>query len=255
MRTVLTCLWAGHDLPDYSAGKYGPADVLNLWRGVRKHVTDGRLCVLADETFQQALQGPLFDELVGRLSQEEQVALPHTLLVKPMHGYGRKHGGWSHVLEAFNPALVKSLGGSRLLLVGLDTVFVRNSDWLFDEPFESEVGLPADPYNLNGPPCDAVVTYAAAGADIVWTEFMLANESVVWPYPYFGRASEMVLLQALAARHGWVKLEGDYMDRLVSFKAVVRPHGLPDSATIVYFHGSPKPRELPADHPLTQGML
>ena len=254
-RHVLTCLWAGHDLPGYSANKYGVIDVLNLWLGVHRHVTGGHLTVLADDEHVAKLTGEAMQLASRQLTVDERAALPHTLHIRPLQGYGKRHGGWSHVLEAFNPDLLRALGGNRFLVVGLDTLFVRNSDWLFDWD-TSPVGLPADPYNLAGPPCDAVVTYSKAGADDVWAEFMHANGSVTWPYPYAGgRASEMVLLQSLYDRRQWAKIEGPTMGRLASYKALVRPYGLPERCSVVYFHGHPKPQEMPLGDPLWQHML
>jgi hypothetical protein len=237
-REVVCCLWAGHDLPGYSANRYGAADVANLLRGVRRFVPDGRLTVLADIEHMAKLAG---------------LAPDAALNVLPLFGFGLRHGGWSHVFEAFTPALRRLLNMApeqRMLVVGLDTVFVRDSSWLFDWD-AAPIGLPADPYNLTGPPCDAVIIADAKGASIVWEEFERAYALPVFPHRYAGHASEMTALQHLSAQHRWPKIEGDNMHRLVSYKgARVADFGIPQSATVVYFHGHPKPRDLAASDPV-----
>jgi len=253
-RDVVCCLWAGHDLPGYSANQYTELDVWNLWRGVHQHVTNGRLTVLADETWYERLTAPKAAETSKHLTDEEVVAIEHTLNVRPMKGHGTKHRGWTHVFEAFDPDLRKALdvrAGQRLVAVGLDTIFVRNSDWLWEWEM-SPVGLPADPYSLNGAPCDAVITMNLEGSRQIWDEWVRseAADPGSFPHMYAGKPSEMALLQACYARLGWTKLEGDTMDKLASYKALVKPYGLPDHTTVVYFHGKPKPRDLRATDPI-----
>lgn len=258
-RTVVACLWDGTDLHT-KPGTYSPMDVLRLWHGVRRHITGGELIVLADEHY-----APMLDEMkhnLGRpyaeVPEEQTDELLHTFHISNLGGWGERHGGWTHVLEAFADSFLVGYDigrGQRVLLVGLDTVFVRNSDWLFDWD-ASPVGLPADPYNLEGPPCDAVVTFNAEGARVVWNHFRECHESSApFRHLYGGRPSEMVLLQHLFEREGWRRIEGTKMERLVSYKGGnVALKGVPEEATLVYFHGSPKPQDLGINDPMQQYM-
>lgn len=249
MRHVIATLWAGDDLPGYSANKYGVEDVLRLWRGVRKYVTDGVLHVLCDELHMARLA-------LHTLSSDEP-DLRETLRCHYLEGHGI--GGWTPIMEAFSERTLAQLllsdgtikNKQRHLLVGLDTVFVANSDWLFDWDL-APIGLPADPYHPESvQPCDAVVTFDVRGATLAWSEYKSSKLRVPFPHMYAGYPSEMELLRSLHHFFSWPMLEGHKPKKLVSYKAnKVKERGIPEEATIVYFHGYPKPSDLPTTDPV-----
>lgn len=215
MRTVQCCLWRGHETC------YGPDYVELLRRGVERHVPDGRLQVLVDEYHEAAIRKLDVD-------------------VVPFKGFGC--GGWSNVLEAFHPDLAPA-EGERNLLVGLDTVFTGDCEWLFEWD-KAPVGIPLDPLC---PPeaCDAVITYDREGAALVWAEFERTRGTGMKEHFFAGAPSEMALLRNLRAALGWEVLEAE--PRLLrSYKV----HGYDPCASIVYFHGKPRPGDLPEGDPV-----
>lgn len=225
-RIVMTCLWKGEDLPGYSNDVYRPEHVANLAAGVRRHIPDSRLVVLADDHY-----APLID--------------PLPVDVIGFSGWGC--GGWSNVLEAFRPGL-RPPDGDRVLLVGLDTVIVGDCEWLF-EWRDAPIGLPLDPYH-HPEVCDAVVTFDAEGADLVWSAFLESRKDEMRGDLFMGKPSEMALLRRLRARYGWDTLEPEPRGRLMSYKVHVLPDFAFDGASIVYFHGEPKPDELDTRNPI-----
>lgn len=223
---VLANLWDGHDLPSYSGRRY---DVRYAER-LRDAMPDGfALTVLADDAYHDAL----IDAGVPTLK---------------MRGIGC--GGWSHVFEAFHPDAPRSDTG-RTILVGLDTIITGSLDWLATWD-ESPVGLPLDPY-CAPVPCDAVVTFNAEGARMVWERYVRERDADrMARYRLHGCPSEMHLLRGMYAEHGWKPLEPE-PERLLSYKVHVARDGCPwDEASMVYFHGHPKPADLPEDHPLRE---
>lgn len=243
-RTVFVTLWKGEGLPSYSQGQYGVEDVVRLWHGMRRHIPNSRLVVLCDdESFAELCCFAIPKEL-------EHPDMADTSRLVQFEGFGV--GGWTNVLEAMNPDLYDEFvggdGSERALLVGLDTVFTGDCEWLFEWD-EAPIGLPLDPYN-SSQPCDAVVTFDRKGATLAWVEFMAARQHRKFPHLYAGRPSEMVLLQHLWKIHGWPMLETT-MDRLKSFKGCnLRDAAVCPDASLVYFHGRPKIRELATGHPV-----
>jgi len=256
-RTVITCLWAGHDLPGYSSNRYGVEDVLNLWRGVQRHIPGSTLLVLCDEHYERELTT---GRVLDLLEPGEKERDGSTRIVR-FQGHGI--GGWSNVLEAFRPDLHADRDPLEpVLLVGLDTVFVEDCSWLFGIPMHTpaDVLLPPDPVDpMRNPPCDAVVLFNKKGADLVWQEYLRAKAQITdltpFPHLYNGRPSEMVLLQHLWKKHKWPMLEA-HPKKLLSYKQHVRYRSVhvPEGCSIVYFHGVPKPRDLDADDPVRRLM-
>jgi len=248
MKTLFCNLWKGEGLPAFSENAYGPADVLRLWRGMKRHVSDARLVVLTDEHYFDAVNEAIRD--AAQLEQYEGIL--GTCAAEKYEGYGC--GGWTNVMEVFRPDLFERYIGAKFargVVVGLDTVFVRNSDWLW-EWADSPVGLPVDPYDSDVP-CDAVVTFDMIGAHLAWSEHLRAASEVEYPHRLFGKPSEMVLLQHLWRLNNWTMLEAS-MEKLVSYKGkrLAESGAIPPRATVVYFHGRPKPWEIDSGHPVYQ---
>jgi hypothetical protein len=215
---LIANLWRGDDLPGYSRNKYNEEDVINLWKGAKECITNVELHVLCDEYYYERL--------------------PKWLNLHKFKGYGI--GGWTNRLESFN------LLPGRAVMVDLDIVFVRNCDWLWKWN-ESPVGMPVDPYNKSLPSC-GIVTFNSDGGKLVWEEYMRARLKKPFPYEYGGVPSEMVLLQAMFAKHDWQFLEKG-MVKLKSFKGC-NLEAIPPDTDIVYLHGKPKFRDLEVNHPI-----
>ena len=221
----MACLWRGTDLPGYSNDVYDPEYVVALARGVKRHFDDARLHVLVDEYYHSALA--------------QHSGMTGVNLI-PFEGEGC--GGWTNVLEAFRPSLNPNQGETRTVLVGLDTVFMRNCDWLF-EWSSSPVGLPMDPI-MHGNPCDAVVTFDHHSTDIIWSRYVRERERDRMAKYHLGSVpSEMMLLRAMFHEQRWSPLEWEER-KLLSYKCHVRAGRDVELASLVYFHGNPKPHQL-----------
>ena len=234
MHRIFCCLWKGEDLPGFSADKYDVSDVAKLARGFRRHLTvEHEFVLIVDANYDYAARTLLPDDLVT---------------VLPMEGWGI--GGWSNMLEPYRPGLRSS---ERSLLVGLDTIVVGNCDWLFEWD-EAPMGLPWDPFQKETV-CDAVVTWDKHGAEIVWEAFLKSRKDGMKCHLLFGRPSEMILFRDLWTQLGWPTLELT-PKRLLSYKCHVKGRSGRDrswdKASIVYFHGNPKPCHLHKTHPLRQ---
>lgn len=116
-----------------------------------------------------------------------------------------------------------ALPGTRLVLMGLDTVITGSLDEIF--AYAGELAVPRDPY-LKKVPCNAVVLQHGARPDI----------SIV------KSSSDMTALESF--KFEW--LDDLFPGDILSYKVHVknREHGYPK---IVYFHGIPKPHEVTDD--------
>ena len=222
-RYVHTCLWKGKDVPH----EYGVADVVRLETNMLQHIPDATLVCHVDDAHHKA------------------VDLAIKGITVPFLGLGV--GGWSNVLELFGWSHVWE-PKERHLAVGLDTVFVGNCDWLFEWSADP-VGLPLDPYAAPVP-CDAVISFSMRGSIATWGEFLESRQSGMKGDLYANKPSEMALLRRMYAENGWRPLEKK-PHRLLSYKKHVRDERRSiDGASIVYFHGKPKPTDLPKDDPV-----
>lgn len=228
----MSCLWKGEDLPAYSNNAYDVSDLERLWRGVQRSVPPPyRMVVLIDEHYEAKIDRQ--DTLYG-------------VTFAPFKGDGC--GGWSNMLEAFRPWL-RPQGDERVVLVGLDTVFVGDCSWLFEWD-RAPVGLPWDPFETETV-CDGVVSFDEPGAQLVWDAFIHERDrNQMKDHVLAGKPSEMMLLRALWRLHDWPTLE-PVPRRLLSYKVHVKAKKMAwEDASIVYFHGKPKPKDLPEDHPI-----
>lgn len=223
---VFTCLWKADDVPGFCRDVYGPNYVASLMGGVRRNVPRGLLHVLCDDHYYDILNDdPRFNSV--RLEKF----------------YGDNCGGWSQVFEVVRSNLRPRMG-KRHIWVGLDTIFMSNAQWLFDWD-ESIVGLPRDPLYPHKA-CNAVWTWNYEGAAFVWDAYEVAKKDGMKDYLLFDRPSEMQLLRFLCKSGGWKPLENN-PKKLLSYKAHVLQGVNPwkTHATMVYFHGKPKPSDLP----------
>jgi hypothetical protein len=228
---VFSCLWQGTDLPGFSNDAYSPVYVDRLRKGVEKHVPNGQLTMVCDEFYYDKLQGD-----------------PRFKAVRLERFDGHGIGGWTNMLEVFREGLRPKMG-RRHILVGLDTVFVGNSKWLFDWD-KSPIGLPLDPYKAPLP-CNAVTTFNFEGAAFIWDAFEVAKTDGFKDYMMFGCASEMSLLRFLYEQEKWYPLE-PRAKKLLSYKVHWNQMRNPflESPSMVYFHGRPKPHEMTPHDPV-----
>ena len=161
-------------------------------------------------------------------------------------------GGWSMVMEGFNPVH----GFPRGCWCGLDTVFMNN--WYDILTCDLPVGLPKDPY-MRGKPCNAVTTFTRAAADLMYFTYVkrILDTKEWWEGSLMaGQFSEMCFQRLLWAQEGWKTLNDLFPGRLISYKAHFKtnPCSL-KQASVVYFHGTPKMWDLPVDDPVAKEWL
>lgn len=231
MKRAIACLWRGVGLPEFSNDVYDRRYVEALATGIERHVPDGQLTLISDEHYH-----PLVRDIEG---------------VEHVKFHGIDFGGWSRMMETMRPDLWPK-GDERIVGMNLDIVLVGDCSWLWEWD-EADVGLPTDPLHPSVP-ANPVWTWNRAGAKLCWEAYRrilmdrVPTEKVRMPTA-MGQPSEMALFRQLAAEHGWPRLERAFA-RLRSYKKHVLPARSWKDASVVYFHGSPKPHELPETHPL-----
>lgn len=235
MKKIFACLWQGEDLPSYSQDQYDLEYVDLLAKGVERHMPDTELVMLVDDTYWGAIR--------------RRGAVKWVTWKFDGHGIG----GWSNMLEVFRPNLWPE-GDDRYMLIGLDTVLVGDCDWLFEWD-KHPVGLPLDPFHAPIP-CDAVVTWNREGAEIVWKAFLKSKKTGMKKHLLKGKPSEMQLLRDLFVAHKWQTLERE-PKKLLSYKVHVAPRRSNEfmEASVVYFHGRPKPHQLPPTNPVRKAWV
>ena len=244
MKPLITNLWMGKDLPEFSASAYGVRDIEALYHGMKRHVTDGRMFVMVDERAHNLLTIHL------------PTAIYDDITIIPYEGTFDRHGGWSRMLECFSPKTWETMGSpNRAVMFQLDLVLTGNCDWLWSWD-QAPIGLPMDPYQRHKI-TDPVVTFNHAGQTVIWREAMNCVGLDVFPHRLWDLACEMVLLQELVTRHNLPTLEGYTMEKLMSYKAcrLADRATIPDGTSIVYFHGTPKPSQIPDSSPIKQAWL
>lgn len=136
---------------------------------------------------------------------------------------------WQERLTAAEPGYGSMIEPFKLdepmIVCGLDTVVVGNCDDLARYCLEAgAIAAPLDPF-FPEKLCNAVVL-APKGCGYLWREFPGGND-MDWI-----RAQPAAVIDRI------------FPKRVVSFKGYVRHFGVPDEASIVYFHGQEKPHQL-----------
>ena len=240
LKRIRSWLWQPTgDLPSFTEG-YDERYVAALMSGLGRHVTlPWRLELYCDRHW--------FDRLNEWLKGHPQWLATDMLLPILMQ---EPFNGWAHMMEIFKPEHHRPARGERILAVGIDTIIVGDCDWLFEWD-EADCGWIADPY-AKGTISNSVMTFNNLGAACLWDRYLEAKRQ---NFPQwcrmFDQPSEMMIMREHFSKYIHPLLEEE-PHRLLSYKAHTRDGlwwpGTPVS--IVYFHGSPKPHELPFGHPL-----
>jgi hypothetical protein len=195
---VATCLWKANDKSQSFSRGYNEEWVEKLYRGFRRNLT-------------VAFEFVVFVDLFRRFSEP---AIRQTNLATEKPDYGC-------FIEPYRLDLP-------MILVGLDTIIVRNIDHLAEYCLTGEkVALPRDPYkperSING------VALVPAGQRYIFDQWRGEND-MEW-----------------LRKFPWQPIDDLWPGEVLSLKFHdVRRKGLQD-ARIVYFHGNPKPNEMLAN--------
>ena len=148
--------------------------------------------------------------------------------------------GWICIIEKFRPDLTR---GKRFTL-GLDTIITSNIDDICS--FGGPMGMISDTMDT-GRVCNGITIADSKSCDYVWNIWTNRRE---WVYNTFtildGVPSEMMLLRDLFDQGGHCpRLDKIYSNKIFSYKMQFRHNpDLLETASIVYFHGDPKPHQL-----------
>jgi len=142
--------------------------------------------------------------------------------------------GWWAKLILFKPH--PRLIGERTVFLDLDTIIVGTMDFLLD--YAGDFAILRDFYRHDGWG-SAIMSIAPGFGQQVWSGF------------------DRKRMAHHAGDQGWIREQVDFADlwqdvapgKIVSYKVDVQPHGV-NGASVVCFHGVPKPHELPVGDPL-----
>ena len=216
--TFVTALFDGKKLGiPHSTGIYDGTWVDKLYRGIERNYSgDFDLVCLVDKEY---------DDIKEPVSQV------------PFLDMGR---GWICIIEKFRPDLTR---GKRFTL-GLDTIITSNIDDICS--FGGPMGMISDTMDT-GRVCNGITIADSKSCDYVWNIWTNRRE---WVYNTFtildGVPSEMMLLRDLFDQGGHCpRLDKIYPNKIFSYKMQFRHNpDLLETASIVYFHGDPKPHQL-----------
>lgn len=244
-KRVVTWLWKPRgDLPEFTT-QYGVEYVRALLTGLGRNLSPPwRLELWVDENWMQALR--LWLEVHPEFRFTDRLRL--IPITEPMVG-------WAHMMEIFHPDH-RPGQGERVLALGLDSIIVGNCDWLFEWD-QADCGWIRDPLDSRTI-SNSVMTYDRNGAMCLWDIYQEAKRE---KFPkwcrMFDQPSEMMIMREHFSKYIHPLLNEDPPEngpRLLSYK-VQTNQGVywPGwDVSVVYFHGSPKPHELPETNPLRQ---
>ena len=222
MLTFVTALFDGTKLGiPHSTGIYDGTWVDKLYRGIERNYSgDFNLICLVDKEY---------DDIKEPVSQ-----IPFLNMSR----------GWICIIEKFRPDLT---WGKRFTL-GLDTIITGNIDDICS--FNRPMGMISDTME-SGRVCNGITIANKETCDYVWKIWTTRREWIYNTFNMFGDVpSEMLLLRELFDQGGHCpRLDWNYPNKIFSYKMEIKPDKkLLETASIVYFHGDPKPHQLTESH-------
>lgn len=213
------------NLPKFSEGAGYSIDwACRFARMVRRHHSDAEVCIVTDYPERK---------------------FPGDIETVPLIPGGQ---GWDYLMQMFRPEVVRQ----KALLVGLDTVFIKPINEIWDR--EEGYIVPMDPFygRSKGWIANAAVLVDAKHAAEVWDTWEHRDREIDKSYEMqlFGRFCEMRWMQEFTKPTAiWDEI---LPHRIISYKAalcqrkvMVPPrYAPPPEAKIIYFHGRPKQHEL-----------
>ena len=220
--TFVTALFDGKKLGiPHSTGIYDGTWVDKLYRGIERNYSgDFDLICLVDKEY---------DDIKEPVSQV------------PFLDMGR---GWICIIEKYRPDLTYR----KRFTLGLDTIITDNIDDIcsFDDP----IGMISDSMDRNEV-CNGITITNKEASNYVWNIWQTRKEWIYKTFTMFDDVpSEMLLLRHLFNREGnCPRLDLIYPNKIFSYKMQIKDSpGLLTNASIVYFHGDPKPNQLTKSH-------
>ena len=147
--------------------------------------------------------------------------------------------GWMSLMEWYRPDIV---AGNRITL-GLDTIITGSLQRIFAYKPE-KIALCKDPFE-HFKVCNAVTIATPEFCAEVWPWWLANENSLMQECLYKGYPSEMVLLQKY---YGNSPCLDRMYPEIASYKMDIQTKFVSiRESSIVYFHGKPKPHELPGE--------
>jgi hypothetical protein len=145
---------------------------------------------------------------------------------------GTRLPGWWAKLVLFEPHV--QLEGQRVLYLDLDTIIVGNIDFLLD--YVGSFAILRDFYRPLGWG-SAIMAFQAGFGQHIWEHFRTNPQRQMFSY----HGDQEYLQTEINSADLWQDL---YPDKIVSYKVHCKDKGLPLGASVVCFHGVPRPHEV-----------
>lgn len=151
--------------------------------------------------------------------------------------------GWSLLSELYRPDLTPH----KRIAIGLDTIILKNIDDILS--FNGNIGLVTDPYYPDRV-CNAISISNQETTEYIWKTWTEKKDWILkncmLDYNGIKTPSEMVMLRVLFDnRSQCPRLDKIYPNKIFSYKVhVIKKPKYLNTASIVYFHGHPKPNNL-----------
>ena len=163
----------------------------------------------------------------------------------------KSHSGWALLTELYRPDITRDWR----VIVGLDTIITGNIDNHLLNP-DKDFAMVSDPI-FEGEVCNAITWCSPNSAQIIWDVWLNQQEWIRenCRLPPWNTVSEMVLLRKLFNNKNTVPRVDYIYKGIYSYKChILKYPKLLESASIVYFHGNPKPNQL-GTHPVDDKII
>jgi hypothetical protein len=174
------------------------------------------------------------DEYVDRLRTRVgwNLTYPHSFRILTEKDIPEGITGWWAKLALFKPGMFDP--GERIVYIDLDTVIVGNIDFLAE--YDGEFAALKDFYehpHMNS----AIMAWEAGTLDHIWQGWTRAGR------PQWDKRGDQRFIEAMQPeRDQWQDM---HPGKIVSYKGDVRKTGkVPEAASIICFHGAPRPHEV-----------
>lgn len=210
-----------------SGGDFGPPDVIRLIDRIGRHMPD-LLC------------GP---RMIICLTDFEVADFENCNADLTLFRLQHDWPGWWSKIELFRPGLFQA--GDRVLYLDLDTVPVGNFSELWDKMDETDgtITLLRDFYNPTGFPASGVMAWRGGDYELIYKAFTDRPKHLMMQFQNGHPRGDGAFIGSLCVAP-WVDYWQDrFSGRLVSYKVHCQ-RGLPTGASLVCFHGRPRPTEV-----------
>lgn len=213
--TVVTALYRGQDVPQHSRHIFDPSWADKLYRGINRFCDDFEFVCLVDDDYD-------FKEDIRAVPFENDFRNMFCLL----------------------EALRGDYGGGHRLFMGLDTIITGDIDHIAE--FRPDFAMIRDPYFPRR--ASGVMSFSVEKGQEIYEKFQAdVNKN---RFQMMNCVSDMIWLDGNVPVAETAILQDEFPNQILSYKVDIRDQNGPTAdARIVYFHGDPKPHQLPDGDP------